>query len=172
MAPFRARASGSHSSRQLGAAVAASKPAVCRLPCDRRRQPREALGFARSECDQQPVVRRASCDALWLTRGPCFLIRMVGLGGLEPPTSRLSSARSNQLSYKPELCARPPAPADPTDPRDPARPIEDPGGKRRTGLVLWGRKRGEDGGVPLTRPDWPLDLRRPIKNEEANLSRP
>ena len=27
---------------------------------------------------------------------------MVGLGGLEPPTSRLSSARSNQLSYKPE----------------------------------------------------------------------
>jgi hypothetical protein len=33
--------------------------------------------------------------------------RMVGLGGLEPPTSRLSSARSNQLSYKPEL-SRPP----------------------------------------------------------------
>ena len=27
--------------------------------------------------------------------------QMVGLGGLEPPTSRLSSARSNQLSYKP-----------------------------------------------------------------------
>jgi hypothetical protein len=29
-------------------------------------------------------------------------VRMVGLGGLEPPTSRLSSARSNQLSYKPD----------------------------------------------------------------------
>ncbi len=28
---------------------------------------------------------------------------MVGLGGLEPPTSRLSSARSNQLSYKPAV---------------------------------------------------------------------
>ena len=28
-------------------------------------------------------------------------LEMVGLGGLEPPTSRLSSARSNQLSYKP-----------------------------------------------------------------------
>ena len=27
---------------------------------------------------------------------------MVGLGRLELPTSRLSSARSNQLSYKPE----------------------------------------------------------------------
>ena len=28
--------------------------------------------------------------------------RMVGLGRFELPTSRLSSARSNQLSYKPE----------------------------------------------------------------------
>ena len=28
-------------------------------------------------------------------------LKMVGRGGLEPPTSRLSSARSNQLSYQP-----------------------------------------------------------------------
>jgi hypothetical protein len=37
-------------------------------------------------------------------RPPSSVLRrptMVGLGGLEPPTSRLSSARSNQLSYKP-----------------------------------------------------------------------
>jgi hypothetical protein len=33
--------------------------------------------------------------------------KMVGLGGLEPPTSRLSSARSNQLSYKPGAQAQP-----------------------------------------------------------------
>src|SRR6516162_2513001 len=41
------------------------------------------------------------------------LIEMVGLGRLELPTSRLSSARSNQLSYKPPntrslfACAQP-----------------------------------------------------------------
>ncbi len=34
------------------------------------------------------------------TRSTACLV-LVGLGGLEPPTSRLSSARSNQLSYKP-----------------------------------------------------------------------
>ena len=39
-------------------------------------------------------------------------IKVVGLGRLELPTSRLSSARSNQLSYKPPTqgaCSRAPA---------------------------------------------------------------
>src|SRR5216684_937612 len=39
-------------------------------------------------------------------------IKVVGLGRLELPTSRLSSARSNQLSYKPSTrgtCSRAPA---------------------------------------------------------------
>ena len=31
---------------------------------------------------------------------------MVGLGGLEPPTSRLSGVRSNQLSYRPTARSR------------------------------------------------------------------
>ena len=29
-------------------------------------------------------------------------VRTVGLGGVEPPTSRLSGVRSNHLSYSPE----------------------------------------------------------------------
>ena len=32
---------------------------------------------------------------------------MVGLGGLEPPTSPLSGVRSNHLSYRPGLCTVP-----------------------------------------------------------------
>jgi hypothetical protein len=75
---------------------------------------------------------------------------MVGLGGLEPPTSRLSSARSNQLSYKPELSA--------------------PGAARATAHwpVLHGRKRNEDGGVPQRRPDWPFDSKNSDKEAEAS----
>ena len=33
---------------------------------------------------------------------------LMGLSGLEPPTSRLSGVRSNQLSYKPVLIWQPP----------------------------------------------------------------
>ena len=47
---------------------------------------------ALSQLSYGPVSRPAGAQRL-----------LVGLGGLEPPTSRLSSARSNQLSYKPEL---------------------------------------------------------------------
>ena len=32
--------------------------------------------------------------------GMIYKISMVGLGGLEPPTSRLSGVRSNLLSYR------------------------------------------------------------------------
>ena len=43
--------------------------------------------------------------------GPLLLCEHcpVGLSGLEPPTSRLSGVRSNQLSYKPFLIWQPPA---------------------------------------------------------------
>ena len=35
--------------------------------------------------------------------------QLVGLGGLEPPTSRLSGVRSNRLSYKPRLILQKPS---------------------------------------------------------------
>ena len=34
-----------------------------------------------------------------------FSLTMVGPSGLEPPTPRLSSVCSNQLSYEPPFCA-------------------------------------------------------------------
>ena len=40
---------------------------------------------------------------------PSVLPPPMGLSGLEPPTSRLSGVRSNQLSYKPFLIWQPPA---------------------------------------------------------------
>ena len=53
-----------------------------------------ALAFAGAKA-QQPSFKRA-CRAKAAEQR-----RLVGLGRLELPTSRLSSARSNQLSYKP-----------------------------------------------------------------------
>ena len=48
-----------------------------------------------------PVRISAGSDA---DRADCE--EVVGLGRLELPTSRLSSARSNQLSYKPKTWSR------------------------------------------------------------------
>jgi hypothetical protein len=49
--------------------------------------------------------RIRSCSKLWVeafgTTPGNLLKRMVGLGGLEPPTSPLSGARSSHLSYRP-----------------------------------------------------------------------
>ena len=63
--------------------------------------------------------------------------KVVGQGGLEPPTSRLSSARSNQLSYKPEAFDR----------SQKARLELSQTGSDQ-GSVHSKRKRNEDGGAP------------------------
>ena len=90
--------------------------------------------LALSQLSYGPVV---SMFQLFGQRALAAREKMVGLGRLELPTSRLSSARSNQLSYKPEPCTQG---AWLARARDRARP---------------GRKRNEDGGFPLDRPDWP-----------------
>src|ERR1700689_3465879 len=70
---------------------------------------------ALSQLSYGPVTRRrmlhSGSRAASLSRENA-LDQMVGLGRLELPTSRLSSARSNQLSYKPLtrgawICAQP-----------------------------------------------------------------
>lgn len=43
---------------------------------------------------------------------------VVGRGGLEPPTSRLSGVRSNHLSYRPTSRFRLPVPGPPVEGRD------------------------------------------------------
>src|SRR5438270_8561079 len=61
-------------------------------------------GARRDRTDDLMLAKHALSQ---LSYGPepedecCCLIKVVGLGRLELPTSRLSSARSNQLSYKP-----------------------------------------------------------------------
>src|SRR5258708_40203657 len=82
-----------------------------------------ALAFAGAMA-QQPSFKRA-CRAEAAEQR-----RLVGLGRLELPTSRLSSARSNQLSYKPltlipkretGTCSRASAHADASHKRSPWR---------------------------------------------------
>ena len=56
--------------------------------------------------------RVVSIQGEWLADCPystavfqVYRFAVVGLGGLEPPTSRLSGVRSNHLSYAPKLIA-------------------------------------------------------------------
>ena len=50
----------------------------------------------------RPVIYGLSLFCLLFFLQPAFS-RLLGLSGLEPPTSRLSGVRSNRLSYKPFL---------------------------------------------------------------------
>ena len=61
----------------------------------------------------------------------------MGLGGLEPPTSRLSGVRSNQLSYRPTPRCNA-AESSPKRWRPPPQPFSDPVPDRRTDLAELG----------------------------------
>ena len=55
-----------------------------------------------SNSNHSPTYRVLICTALkHFGFDPCDIRRLVGSSGLEPPTSRLSGARSNHLSYEP-----------------------------------------------------------------------
>ena len=94
-----------------------------------------------------PRSRRRMLNAYEVTHN-----ELVGLGRLELPTSRLSSARSNQLSYKPQRREARPACRRTCNVHRSTPPLA---------RVRPRRKRNEDGGVPpmqLNNPDdrWPL----------------
>jgi hypothetical protein len=102
-----------------------------RTPSRAGRGDRPPGGARRDRTDDLMLAKHALSQ---LSYGPepeqrTPLETMVGLGRLELPTSRLSSARSNQLSYKPISHV--------------------PTAGRRTGSSLCSRrKRNEDGGCP------------------------
>ena len=86
---------------------------------------------------------------------------LVGLGRLELPTSRLSSARSNQLSYKPKNYPHrgPDDRPDKTSSAVPKASRESPARARP------GRKRNEDGEVP------PMDIIDPETDVPSYVSK-
>ena len=81
--------------------------------------------------DRTDDLKLAKLPLSQLSYGPIQRKTMVGLGRLELPTSRLSSARSNQLSYRPGWLI------------SPARPMHK---NARRWILFW--KGYEDGDPP------------------------
>ena len=125
-------------------------PSGARTLASARRRLRGWQSLAALHANARQSKRRESAAVIRLPTADSRLPIMVGLGGLEPPTSRLSSARSNQLSYKPELSSA---------------------HKSSPPSMISGGKRDEDGGVPPMRPlTKPLIPSRPIKRPNESQS--
>jgi|tagenome__1003787_1003787.scaffolds.fasta_scaffold19550196_1 hypothetical protein len=60
-------------------------------------------GGARRDRTDDLLLAKQALSQLSYGPGTSVQQKLVGLGRFELPTSRLSSARSNQLSYKPEI---------------------------------------------------------------------
>jgi hypothetical protein len=141
-----------------------------------------AGGARRDRTDDLLLAKQALSQ---LSYGPALAVtpalqrEMVGLGRLELPTSRLSSARSNQLSYRPNLQAHT---------HDPRANHPRFAGKRmlhRPWVTAWARprrKRNEDGEVPpmdltglnrsaLMFPRDPIETKRMLRSEGSSLER-
>ena len=88
------------SARSAGSSRTATTPSGLREWWSRtgsnRRHPACKAGALPAEL--RPLIVPSRCRGDPTILADC---EVVGLGGLEPPTSRLSSARSNQLSYRP-----------------------------------------------------------------------
>ena len=52
---------------------------------------------------RQALSQLSYSPILFFNVDQLFERKLVGLSGLEPPTSRLSGERSNQLSYRPNI---------------------------------------------------------------------
>ena len=77
-------------------------PSGARTLASARRRLRGWQSLAALHANARQSKRKEAAAVIRLPTADSRLPIMVGLGGLEPPTSRLSSARSNQLSYKPK----------------------------------------------------------------------
>ena len=74
----------------------------CRVAADAAPLNHRNGGGERDRTDDLLLAKQALSQLSYTPdSGRHFCHLMVGQGGFEPPTSRLSSARSNQLSYKP-----------------------------------------------------------------------
>jgi hypothetical protein len=102
-------------------------------------EPHRLSAFAEASADNFTVRRQACRPQRLLPQ------RLVGLGRLELPTSRLSSARSNQLSYKPAVQGSVIRDQQSADASIRYLIPDD----RSLAWARSRRKRNEDGGVPL-----------------------
>ena len=79
--------------------------------CQRPQKPPTRLQGSRKRLPHRNAKSRANSrsSCFWNQRWPSEAVvanpgpDLVGLGGVEPPTSRLSGVRSNQLSYRPGI---------------------------------------------------------------------
>ena len=78
-------------SRLLTCVVGSSPPSAGSPTCNAR----QIFSCQRSRLRQQSVERSSSTDC-------CLCLELVGLGGIEPPTSPLSGVRSSHVSYRPK----------------------------------------------------------------------